>query len=158
MESSSAAQIIEGVISYDSYGRRKDVTLLTLMWHGFCIGVTACDFQVLLKEDTPMRPVNTKDPLTVFPHNQFGLVWHLWPKSQNARLWLLSLKVALLRVSYTDTLDHHHTFPTTHAWNHHRKFWKQTLSVSDQISQHMGRETSRKHVGIPEVSSGFRIV
>jgi len=103
MESSSAAQIIGGVISYDSYGRRKDVTLLTLMWHGFCIDVTACDFQVLLKEDTPMQPVNTKDPLTVFPHNQFGLVWHLWPKSQNARLWLLSLKVALLRVSWTQT-------------------------------------------------------
>jgi len=53
----------------------------------------------------------------------------------------------------TDTLDHNHTFPNPHmSDNPHRKFsfW------SD--SQHMRRETSRKHVGIQEVSSGFRIV
>ena len=79
MESSSAAQIIEGVISYDSYGRRKDVTLITLMWHGFCIDVTACDSQVFIIEDTPMRPVKTKDSFPTQPIDmrRSGLVWHV---------------------------------------------------------------------------------
>ena len=62
----------------------------------------------------------------------------------------LSLKVALLRVSWTQT----HLIVIT-------LFQIPTclkILTESSDSQHMRRETSRKHVGIQEVSSGFRIV
>jgi len=120
---------IIGVIwtSQRCHSSHKDVTLMshycnmivTLVLHR-CHSLWLTGIHHKLMEDPKCDQSRLRTP----PHScppttnwhekvRFGLA--RLPKSQNARLWLLSLKVALLRVSYTDTLDHNHTFPTPHA-------------------------------------------
>ena len=70
--------------------------------------------------DPPYRPPQPIDM------RKSGLVWHKMPKSQNARLLLLSLKVAIIASElhrHTHMINDHHTFQ-----NHTcLKSWKKIL-------------------------------
>ena len=158
MKSSSAAQIIEGGLIY------MDVAKMSLFSHCWCDRILHRWHSLWLQTGIHYRghqrghPNNAtsqdkdKDPLHSFSPTT-NLVWfgtfgrNL--KMHDCDAFFESCLIA--SELNTDTLDQNHTFPKPHMPdNPHRKLW------SD--SQHMRRETSRKHVGIQEVSSGFRIV
>ena len=111
-------------------GGHMDVTLLSIavtsMWHGFYTDVTECDRWQRNPQRHPSQ--DNRPPFSTTILVWFGTTTQM-PKSQNARLWLLSLKVALLRLSWTQT----HLIIITHfqiltwSWNPYRKFLYQIL-------------------------------
>jgi len=73
---------------------------VTLMWPGFYTDVTECDRWQRNPQCNPSQ--DNRPPFSTTILVWFGTTTQM-PKSQNARLRLLSLKVALLRLSWTQT-------------------------------------------------------